>query len=251
MRTLITNTIYFLLLTGLYSCCKDDIEEPVALGEIKVNLDASKPGLRSREVLIGNLVSDALKFDAEHKGKDVDFAIMNGGGIRFSQETRPSGIYPAGLFTNAMVDEMLPLGNSSVIVKVTGKELKNIFERSVAQLPLAQGPFLQVSKELKITIDTTQSPQIINQLVEPNVIVSNGNRIVSIKINNVEYDTLGTYTLVTSDFIANGNDGYVTFKNISSDRKESLGEDQSGGVKEYIIVNSPLTPVLEGRIIYQ
>lgn len=242
---------YFILALCFQSCCKDTVEEPVALGEIKVDLDASKNELRSKETLIGNMVCEAIKADAERRGRVVSFSIMNGGGIRFNPESRPSGIFPAGLFTSEMIDEMLPFGNTNVVVKVTGKELKSIFERSVAQLPLAVGPFLQVSKELKIIIDTTKAAQVINELVEPHVIVINGNRIVSIKINNVEYDSLATYTLVTSDFIANGNDGYVTFRNISADKKENLGEDQSGAVKEYIILNTPLTPTIEGRIIYQ
>jgi 2',3'-cyclic-nucleotide 2'-phosphodiesterase (5'-nucleotidase family) len=246
-----TILFYFILIICFQACCKEALKEPVALGEIKVNLDASEPEVRLKEALIGNMICDAVKSDAERKGKVVDFAVMNGGGIRFNEQNRPSGIYPAGLFTSEMVDEMLPFGNFNVIVKVTGKELKSIFERSVAQLPLIKGPFLQVSKELKITIDTTKSPQIINELVVPNIIVSNGNRIVSIKINNVEYDTLATYTLVTADFIADGNDGYITFKNISSDKKENLGEDQTGAVKEYIILNTPLTPLIEGRIVYQ
>lgn len=242
---------YFILILCFQSCCKETIEDPVALGEIKVDLDASKNELRTKETLIGNMVCDAIKADAERKGRSVNFSIMNGGGIRFNPESRPSGIYPAGLFTTEMIDEMLPFGNTNVVVKVTGKELKNIFERSVAQLPMATGPFLQVSKELKIVIDTTKTAQVINELVEPHVIVTNGNRIVSIKINNVEYDSLVTYTLVTSDFIANGNDGYVTFRNISADKKENFDEDQSGAVKEYIIINTPLTPTIEGRIIYQ
>jgi 5'-nucleotidase / UDP-sugar diphosphatase len=239
------------LATAFSACCKDEVEDLATLGEIKANLNASKSEVRKKETLIGNFIADAIKSEAESKGIAVDFAMENGGGIRFNEEIRPSGIYPAGLFTTEMIDEMLPFGNTSAIVTVTGKELKEIFERSVAQLPLAQGPFLQVSKELKIVIDTTQSPQVINELVEPNVIVNEGNRIVSIKINDVEYDSLATYKLITSDFIAAGNDGYVTFKNIGNDKKVQLGENQTGAVKEYLILHSPLLPIIEGRIVYQ
>jgi 2',3'-cyclic-nucleotide 2'-phosphodiesterase (5'-nucleotidase family) len=242
---------FFLLMVTFNSCCKDDMQNPVSLGEIQVNLDASKSAVRTQEALIGDLISDAIKADAEARGRHVDFALMNGGGIRFDPENRPLGIYPAGLYTSEMVDEILPFGNTNVVVKVTGWELKQIFERSVAQLPLAQGPYLQVSKELKIIIDTNRAPQVINDLVEPNVIINNGNRIVSIKINNVEYDSVATYTLVTSNFIAEGNDGYIAFKNIGVEKKEFFEEDQSGSFKEYIILNTPLMPVIEGRIVYQ
>jgi 5'-nucleotidase/UDP-sugar diphosphatase len=243
--------ISFILAVLLSSCCKDEFEKPVALGEIKMNLDASKSEVRTKETLIGNLIADAMKADAERKDKSVDFALMNGGGIRFDQETRPSGIYPSGLFTSEMVDEMLPFGNTNAIVKVTGKELKSILERSVAQLPLAEGPFLQLSAEIKITVDTTKAPQIINDLIEPNVIIYNGSRIKSIKINNVEYDSTATYTLITSDFIAAGNDGYVALKNIAPDKKEDLNEDQTGALKEYIILKTPITPVIEERIVFE
>jgi 5'-nucleotidase/UDP-sugar diphosphatase len=248
----IQNIVFILfILTIFQGCCKDDFQEPVSLGEITVDLNASKSVLRTKEALIGNMITDAMKADAVQKGNEVDFAMENGGGIRFNQESRPSEIYPSGLITSEMVDEMLPFGNTNTIVKITGKELKSIFERSVAQLPLAAGPFLQVSKEISIVIDTTKSPQIINDLVEPNVIIYDGNRIQSIKINNLEYDSLTTYTVVTSDFIADGNDGYITFKKISSDKKKYLNEDQTGAVKEYIILNSPLTPQIEGRIVFQ
>jgi 5'-nucleotidase / UDP-sugar diphosphatase len=251
MKNIISITKYLFIVMLIESCCKDDQIKPIALGEIKVDLNASKSLVRKNESLIGNLIADAMKADAESKEKRVDFAIMNGGGIRFNAETRPTGIYPAGLFTSGMIDEMLPFGNSNVIVQVTGKELKSIFERSVAALPLPQGPFLQVSKEIKILIDTTMEPQIIDELVEPNVIINDGERIRSIKINNIEYDPTNVYSLIVSDFIADGNDGYIMFKNIGQDKKEYLGEDQSGAVKEYIILNTPLIPLIEERITYE
>lgn len=243
--------IYFISILSLQACCKDEFSEPVALGEITVNLDASKSEVRLKEALIGNMICDAIKFDAESKGKVIDLAFMNGGDIRFNLESRPSGIYPSGFFTTAMIDEMLPFGNTNVVVKVTGTELKKIFERSVAQLPQTEGPFLQVSKGVRIIIDTSKTPQIINELVEPHVIVSEGNRIVSIKINNVECDSLKTYTVVTSNYLADGNDGYITLKNIGSDKKVNLEEDQSGAIKEYIILNTPISLSIEGRIVYQ
>jgi len=251
IKALRTVSFGFILMTCFSGCCKNDFEEPVALGQCTVDLNASKSEVRTKETLIGNIIADAMKADALRKGYEVDFAFENGGGIRFNQENRPSGIYNAGLITSEMVDEMLPFGNSNTIVSITGKELKSILERSVAQLPLAQGPFLQLSKEIKIIIDTSKAPQVIDELTEPNAIIYNGNRIQSIKINNSEYDSLKTYRVVTSDFIAAGEDGYVSFKRISSGKKIFLGEDQTGAVKEYIILNTPLSPSLEGRIVFQ
>lgn len=245
----------FILFLSFQSCCKnDDLSPSEVLGVITVDLDANSNLVRTKETLIGNMICDGIKKELTRRGEVIDFVIMNGGAIRFNSSQRPNGIYPAGVITSDMVDEMLPFENANVIVKVTGKELKNIFERSVALYPLTNaGPFLQISQELKITIDTTKAPQVINELVSPPVIVSPGNRITSIIINNIGYDSLATYTLVVNEFIAEqtDNDGYVTFRNISADRKENLGDTQAETVKQYIKRNTPITPVIGGKIIYQ
>lgn len=254
MKIIYTIQTCFILIFGFQSCCKeDDLSPSEILGEVTVELDANKSLVRTKETLIGNMICDGIKNEMERRGIVIDFVLMNGGNIRFDASARPNGIYMAGVYTSATIDEMLPFGNANVIVKVTGKELKSLFERSVAQLPLAAGPFLQVSLALKITIDTTKAPQVINELITPGVIVYPGNRITSIKINNVEYDSLKTYTLAVNDFLAEDadNDGYITFRNIGADKKENLGDSQADVVKQYIKLNTPITPVISGRIIFQ
>jgi 2',3'-cyclic-nucleotide 2'-phosphodiesterase (5'-nucleotidase family) len=228
---------------------KDRSPKSNVLGTLSVDLDANKNMVRKKETLIGNLVTDAFKNDLENKNKVVDFFIFNGGDIRFSETNRPQGIYKAGDFTSEMVDEMLPFGNVNVIVKLTGTQLKEIFERSVAQYPLPQGPFLQVSKELQIVIDTTGSPQVLD--INNTSIVSPGMRIVSIKINSLPLDSLQEYAVGTSNYLAEGNDGYVTFKTIPPELKEYIGEDQANALKEYVITKTPVSPKLEARIIFQ
>ncbi|MDF2452067.1 MAG: 5-Nucleotidase protein [Bacteroidota bacterium] len=237
-----------LLLNG--SCRKRD-RSPQAnvLGTLSVDLDANRAVVRKKEALMGNMIIDAFKDDLENKGKPVDFVISNGGGMRFSETKRPNGIYGAGDFTAEMVDEMLPFGNTLAIVRMTGKQLKEVFERSLAQYPLTQGAFLQVSKELQIVIDTTQSPQVLD--INNASIVSPGNRIVSIKYNSISIDSLKEYRVGTSNFIAEGNDGYVTFKTIPNELKEYIGEDQANALKEYVITKTPISPKLEGRIVFQ
>lgn len=247
--------ICVILVVTIQSCCKESNLAPSdILGEIKVELDANSNVLRTKETLIGNMICDGIKMELDKRGEIIDFVIMNGGAIRFNSNIRPNGKYSPGFFTSDMIDEMIPFENANVIVKVTGKELKSIFERSIAIYPLtSSGPFLQISKEIKIIIDTNNSPQVINELVTPPLIVSEGNRIISIKINDVEYDNEVNYILVVNSFMAEDldNDGYVSFRNIPANRKENLGDDQAKTVKDYIKTNSPITPKIDGRIVYQ
>lgn len=235
----------------IYSSCtkKNRKPQPKVIGTLLVDLDANKNTVRKKEALIGNLILDAMKKDLENRNKTLDCFIFNGGDIRFSATNRPAGIYPAGNFTTEMADEMLPFGNTNVIVKMTGIQLKEVFERSVAQYPLAQGPFLQVSKELQVVIDTTRQPQVLD--ATGSSIVIDGSRILSIKINNTSIDSLTEYFIGTSNYIAEGNDGYTTFKNIPEELKEYIGEEQANALKEYVITNSQIEPKLEGRLLFQ
>lgn len=250
MKTTLRVLCFILLMIMADACRKDEhLPEPTPLGTVTVDLDAKDNVVRKKEALIGNMICDAIFDNVVSKGKTIDFAVVNGGGIRFSASKRSNGIYPAGIITSEMVDEMLPFGNATVLVKLNGKELKSVFERAVAQYSLTKGQFLQVSKEIQVTIDTNQSPQVIN--IDGSVIINPGNRISSIKIQEVMLDSNTVYTVAFSDFIAEGNDGYVTLKNLSPAMKESLLENQSNAIKEYIILNTPVTPVIENRIKFQ
>jgi 5'-nucleotidase / UDP-sugar diphosphatase len=238
------------LLLVFSSCRKDEHKpEPTALGTVTVKLNANETQVRKKESLIGNLVADAIMADVLSKGKAVDLALINGGSIRYSISKRPDGIYPAGIFTAEMIDEMVPFGDATVIVKMTGKELKSIFERAVAQYPLAKGPFFQVSGEIKISVDTTMPGQVVD--ISETTIINNGNRIRSVKVNDTDLDSAASYYVALPQFIADGNDGFVTLKNIPAASKENLIEDQANAVKEYIILNTPVTPVLESRIVFE
>ncbi len=243
--------VFLCVLIGFFNSCKrkNRQPEPNVIGRLVVDVDASTNVVRKREAKIGNMIADAIKSDFEERNKIVDFALVNGGGIRFSSTKRADGIYKAGDFTSDMADEMLPFGNTNVIVTVTGTQLKEIFERSVARYPVAKGNFMQLSKEVRITVDTTKTAQVLN--IDETAIITQGSRILSIKINNVEFDSLAVYNVGVPDFIADGNDGYATLRKLSASLKEYIGEDIANILKEYVIINSVLEPKLEGRIIFQ
>lgn len=236
---------------GLFESCKRKTRAPESkvIGKLMVDLDANEYIVRKREALIGNMVADAIKSEYDSKNKSVHFILVNGGGIRFSASKREDGIYKAGDFTADMADEMLPFGNTYVTVTLTGKQLKEVFERSVAQYPLAKGNFMQLSKEVKIVVDTTQPAQVLN--IDETAIVSHGSRIISIKINNVDFDNLTLYKVGVPDFIADGNDGYTTMRKLAGSLKEYSGEDMANVLKEYVIITSVIEPKLEGRITFQ
>lgn len=237
----------FLLLTA---CRKNEQEpEPTIIGEITIPLDANVEVVRKKEALIGNFITEALSEIVRSKGNELDFCLINSGSIRYDEQKRPSGIYPAGSITNNDIIEMLPFGDVATIVTVTGSQLKEILERSVAQYPLAKGPFLQLSEEIRIKVDTLAAEQQLN--ATETAIISPGSRITSILINGNPYEPTANYKVLVINFLANGEDGFVTFNSIPDSQKERFTEYIYSYVNEFVILNTPISVVLDGRIEFQ
>jgi len=232
------------------SCCKED-ETTIDgfIGETTVDLNANRDELRQKETNIGNLIADAILTISKEKDPAINFAVINGGSIRFNSERKPEGIYAKGALSNQDVEDILPFGNSSVVVIISGKELKEVFERSVSEVDRLKGQFLQISKNVQIVVDLSKQAQILDQTVEPNIITVAGNRIESIKIAEKEVIDSILYKVVFSDFLVEGNDGFVTLSKIEASRKNFLNELQVDQLRDYIILNTPVSPVIENRII--
>ncbi len=245
-------SLVFLLLF-VTSCSLPEVPEEddnsETLGTLAVALDTNKPKVRTQEMPVGNLVADAIQQYAFVKGYEVDFVLINGGNLRFDATLHPTGIYQPGSFTKATAKEILPFQNHAMVVTVTGEELKQIMERSVAELPEAKGNFMQVSRELRVVCDPQRQKQVVNS--EGTAIITQGQRILSLKINGTEYNPAGTYRLVTTDFNANGGDSYIIFKDIPANRKIDFGEDMVIGLENYVRTTGTVAPEVDGRIVFR
>ena len=234
----------------IFSCRKSD-EKPTntEIGSSLVDLTAVETVIRKKESLLANFVCDALKESFEGKGEVIDFVLINAGNIRYNSQLRPDGIYKKEMLTAEMMDEILPFQNSSSIVQLTGSEIKIILERAVAQYPIAKGPFMQCSSGFSFRIDTLANPQLLN--IDETVIQTNGQRIELMTLNGVTIVPTNIYKVLLSDYIAEGNDGFVTLKYLNLSLKRYFEDNQSSALKDYVLLNSPINPQLEGRIIFK
>lgn len=238
-----------LVISSMAGCRKSNPEpEEIFLGELAVDLNANETVVRKREARYGNFVCDAIDYYISIRGYTFDFAVYNGGGLRFNPVTRPDGIYHAGKLSNVDLDEMLPFGNSHVIVTMTGAEIKRMFERSISQYPEAKGPFLQVSNQVQVTYDTLAQAQLIN--FDQTEIVTAGSRVTGIKIGDVDIDPAGEYRVIVPNFLAEGNDGFVVLSKIPATKKQYIDGFEVNSLKEYLQVYSPVVVELTNRIIY-
>ncbi|SMF53983.1 2',3'-cyclic-nucleotide 2'-phosphodiesterase/5'-or 3'-nucleotidase, 5'-nucleotidase family [Tistlia consotensis] len=197
----------------------------VELGMTSTRLDSRRIEVRSRETAIGNLIADAMR---EMTGADI--ALINGGGIRGNK------VYPPGskLTARDILSE-LPFGNRTLLLEVSGAELRAALENGLSQVADAAGRFPQVSG-MTVLADLSQPV---------------GQRVQSIKVKGLPLDPKARYTLATNDFLARGGDGY----DMLSGAKVVVSANDAGlmanQVIAYIRSIGYVAPQIEGRLQLQ
>lgn len=184
-------------------------------------LDAVAVNNRIGETALGNLVADAFRWSLK-----ADAAIMSGGGIRSDK------VYPAGPLTLKNLTEILPFGNTVVLIEVDGKTLQAALENGVSQVEKQSGRFPQVSG--------------INYRFDPKAPA--GNRVSDIKVGGLALDPAKTYRLAVSSFAAGGGDGYTMFQGAKVLVTAANGQRDVVALTEYLRTHPATTPRVEGRI---
>jgi 2',3'-cyclic-nucleotide 2'-phosphodiesterase (5'-nucleotidase family) len=150
-------------------------------------IQTSRDLVRTKEMPFGNFIADALKHYAQS-----DIGLINSGLIRGDKSyTKGAIISRRDIMTE------LPFRTHAAVVTLTGNQLKQILEKSVSEVEHTKGRFLQVSG-----VSFTYS-----------VAKPAGERIQTILVNGNRLNPKKNYTVATSDYLANGGDGYNTFLN--------------------------------------
>lgn len=118
---------------------KQSLEKPV--GWTAAPLDARFTTVRLKESNIGNFVCDIMQ---HHYGADC--ALMAAGTIRGDQ------IYPPGPIRVKDITDCFPFEDPIVVLKVTGKAIREALENGVSMYPALEGRFPQVAS-IKFTFD--------------------------------------------------------------------------------------------------
>lgn len=210
------------------------IEEDMGqvIGTSEVDLDGVRENVRASETNLGDLITDAMLWQAGQDNEEVDAAITNGGGIRAS--------IAAGDITKKSVNDVLPFGNTLYVVELTGAELLEALEASTYCTPEPVGAFPQVAG-IEFTINTGAAYDAGENYpgttyAEPNSI----NRVTIQTVGGQAFDADATYTIVTNDFLAAGGDTYYAFKAAESGYDTGILLDQ--------VVMDYITEELDGTV---
>jgi len=164
---------------------------------------------------MGDMVADAML----NAHPDYDFAVTNSGGLRQDID--------AGPVTVGELISVFPFPNTIVQLEMKGSDMREIFEHGAG---LTNG-ILQVSKGVEVVYDESKPV---------------GNRVIVCKIKGVPLDDNKTYKVITSNFLADGGDGFLTFKKNAF--YKNTGVEILQAMVKYLKQFQTYEPKIEGRV---
>lgn len=219
-----------------------DLAEPIEaltqtpVGETSVFLVGDRAVCRVAECNLGNLITDAMRAET-----GAQIAIENGGGIRSNipvGEATPEETALGEPLTITLGDVLtvLPFGNLTSTFSLTGADVITALENGVSQVEGGAGRFPQVSG-IRFSWDGSLEP---------------GSRIVSVEVEQEDgsyapIDMEEVYLVASNDFMRRGGDEYTIFE-INAIDPYDFGKPLDQVLAEYLMANSPIAPVVEGRI---
>jgi 2',3'-cyclic-nucleotide 2'-phosphodiesterase (5'-nucleotidase family) len=188
-----------------------DSQMNVVIGTTTYKLTKDKP-----EGSLGNLLCDAaVWYAAQHYDKPIDICVMNAGGIRLPN-------IEAGNITTGRMFELMPFDNMVEVIEIRGEVVNNLLQLVAAAdgWPVA-GLTMQIENGKAVNIMVGGKPLVMEQ----------------------------TYTLVTSDYVANGGDKADMLK--LYEKRTGLNYLLRDALIEYVKSTKTLTQTIDGRITHK
>ena len=182
----------------------DSIMSPV-VGRAAKYLAAKKP-----ESPLSNLLADILVWGGQPFDEKPDFAIYNVGGIRAA--------FAEGTVTYGHVVDVAPFENKICFLTLTGEKVMELFR----QLASRGGEGVSHGVQLVIT---------------------GSGQLLSARLNGKEIDPAANYRVATLDYLAQGNDGLLAFK----DGTNVVSPQQDENNVRFVIMNYFRAEATQGR----
>ena len=168
---------------------------------------------------LGNFMADALYDQSnpvfkKRTGHDIDFVLLNHGGIR--------AIISKGDITTRTAFEVMPFENALVVAKLKGAQVKELLDY------LVEAKRAHPISRLKIVMDAD------GKLKE-----------ATIKGQPIDYDT--SYYVLTNDYLINGGDHMDFFK--ARDTSYVLDYKIRNAMIDYLKKTDTINPVRDDRFI--
>jgi 5'-nucleotidase / UDP-sugar diphosphatase len=189
---------------------------------------------------LGNLVADSMlwkadEYDDEIDNSSVDIAMTNPGGLRADIEI-PAGATLPYTVTWGSTFTVLPFANTLYLMDLTGAQVQTLMDQAASLFKgmiQVSGMTMEWSNDCRCATPTTWSAS-------------------NITVGDAPLDPAETYRVVTNDFLAGGQDGWVTFA--GGTNRWNTYYDMQEGLNDYIRWYNanvgPMDQTVEGRTVY-
>jgi 2',3'-cyclic-nucleotide 2'-phosphodiesterase (5'-nucleotidase family) len=178
----------------------------------EVELDGRRSRVRTVETNLGNLVGDALLWQARERAAEFgaplpQVALQNSGGIR------NDNVIPPGSLSELTTFSVLPFSNFvAVVPNLSREQFKELLENAVSRVEFTDGRFAQIAGFEFSYTTTATTAQVVNTAGE---VLTPGTRVRSVVLDDgtvIVADGVvqpgAGITIATIDFLANGGDQY-------------------------------------------
>jgi 5'-nucleotidase len=178
----------------------------------EVELDGRRSRVRTIETNLGNLVADALLWQARERAAEFgaalpQVALQNSGGIR------NDNVIPPGSLSELTTFSILPFSNFVAVVPSLSREhFKELLENAVSRVEFTDGRFAQIAGFGFSYTTSGTTAQVVNNAGQ---VLTAGTRVRSVVLDDgseIVVDGMVQpgpgITIATIDFLANGGDQY-------------------------------------------
>ncbi|MYB77809.1 MAG: bifunctional metallophosphatase/5'-nucleotidase [Chloroflexi bacterium] len=150
----------------------------IAVGTTEVPLDGQRRAVRSQETNQGNLIADALLWQANALAERFGtpqalIAIQNGGGIRNDNVIPAGTLYELDIFSMTQFPNFL-----SIVPDIPPEQLKEILENAVSRVERGAGRFPQIAG-FTFTWDPNGTAQVLD---DNGQVVTPGERVRDVRL---------------------------------------------------------------------
>ena len=211
----------------------DNPTERVAFIQKGTEIFLDRANARHANNVIGQQAADAFVWVFSETDKPADFGVVNGGSIRAEGLCVTRNILSSGPLSNGVLHEIMLFENPVQAIDVSEQEVVQMFEHSVERLfaspaPIVSpaGSFLQVSKEVSMTVDCSRPA------LDRITTLSIGGQVITKPGRTIDLKKL---RVASSSFIISGGDGYtmLTGKGMDPTRNPANAQ-RAGGIDSNI-----------------
>jgi 2',3'-cyclic-nucleotide 2'-phosphodiesterase (5'-nucleotidase family) len=182
------------------------------LGKIEVPMpkERGKP-----ETLLGNFVADLLLTYGKNFIPELDFSLLNIGGLRNS--------LPSGYVTTGDIFQLMPFDNKVVVLELSPEQMADFISYMATEFSM---PVAGIA------------------------LVISGDRVSQVSINHLPWDLSRSYRVITSDYLAEGGDKmhFLTGAKRVLEPNTLLREIIIEHIKMQTQNGKPIQSFLDGRI---